>query len=638
MELPVGGHPADKYQNPKTMKTRVIILLAIFLSAFALLPDRVIKGTVTDGSHTPIAGVNVSIQGGGSGTVTDRAGRFAIRVPNLARALVFKKTGYKSLTMPVTSDSVLNVALTQTTPKTEELADQILDHPKQPGQAEKSLAFNRVAAAPTTFSGAVMQMQVPTESYKPINENGFLSVGQQPVTTFSVDVDRAAYSNVRRFLNSGQMPPEDAVRIEEMINYFDYNYPQPAGEHPLAITTETTDSPWNPGLKLVHIGLQAKTVSTENLPASNLVFLIDVSGSMSDPNKLPLLKQAFKLLVDQLRAEDKISLVAYAGSAGLVLPPTAGSKKKVIKDALDKLEAGGSTAGGEGIELAYELAKKHFLPKGNNRVILATDGDFNVGISNESELQKLIEEKRKAGIFLSVMGFGMGNYKDSHVETLADKGNGNYAYIDNIQEARKEFVQEFGGTLFTIAKDVKIQIEFNPGHVQAYRLIGYENRALRNDEFNDDQKDAGDMGSGHTVTAIYEIVPKGVQTSYIGTTEALKYQQNHVRATGDSDEMMTVKVRYKKPESEKSILFDLPVKAASLAFEKCSENLRFASAVAEFGLLLRGSEYKGKATYADVIQRARAAFGKDEEGYRSEFVQLVKTAQSLDGSQETARK
>jgi Ca-activated chloride channel family protein len=620
------------------MKTRVIILLAMFLSAFAFLPDRTIKGTVTDGTHNPVAGVNVSIQGSGPGTVTDHAGRFSIRVPNLARALVFKKAGYKPLIMPVTSDSVLNVILTQTIVKSEVLADEKLRDSEQPGRVRKSLAFNRVASAPATFSGTVMPMQVPSESYKPINENGFISVGQQPVTTFSVDVDRAAYSNVRRFLNNGQMPPEDAVRIEEMINYFDYNYPQPSGEHPVAITAETTDSPWNPGLKLVHIGLQAKTVSTENLPASNLVFLIDVSGSMNEANKLPLLKQAFKLLVDQLRAEDKISIVAYAGSAGLVLAPTSGSEKKTIKDALDKLEAGGSTAGGEGIELAYDLAKKHFLPKGNNRVILATDGDFNVGISNESELQKLIEDKRKAGIFLSVMGFGMGNYKDSQIETLADKGNGNYAYIDNIQEARKEFVQEFGGTLFTIAKDVKIQIEFNPSQVQAYRLIGYENRALRNDEFNDDKKDAGDMGSGHTVTAIYEIVPKGAQTSYIGAGDALKYQQNSASAASSSDEMMTVKVRYKKPDSEKSALFDFPVKSTSVAFEKCSENLRFASAVAEFGLLLRGSEYKGKATYGDVIQRARGAFGKDEEGYRSEFVQLVKAAQSLDGSQGTARK
>lgn len=609
------------------MKTRAIILLAIFLSAFALQPNRTIKGTVTNGANVPITGVNVSVQGSGEKTVTDASGHFSISIPNLARALVFSKPGYQSLTVPVSSKSVLQIILIQRA--------EMLDEVTVTGQTKmkKSLAFDRVADAPVTFSGALMQVPAPTESYKPINENGFLAVAQQPVTTFSVDVDRAAYSNVRRFLNNGQMPPEDAVRIEEMINYFDYDYPQPAGEHPLAITTETTASPWNPGLKLVHVGLQAKTIPTDNLPASNLVFLIDVSGSMSDANKLPLLKQAFKLLVDQLRAEDKISLVVYAGSAGVVLPPTSGSEKKVIKDALDKLEAGGSTAGGEGIELAYDLAKKRFLPKGNNRVILATDGDFNVGISNESELQKLIEEKRKAGIFLSIMGFGMGNYKDSHIETLADKGNGNYAYIDNIQEARKEFVQEFGGTLFTIAKDVKIQIEFNPQHVQAYRLIGYENRALRNDEFNDDKKDAGDMGSGHTVTAIYEIVPKGTQTPYLATTGALKYQQNSTNTASGSEEMMTVKVRYKKPDSDKSVLFDQPVKAASISFEKCSDNLRFASAVAEFGLLLRGSEFKGNATYADVIQHARAAFGKDEEGYRSEFVQLVKAAQSLDGSQ-----
>lgn len=618
------------------MKTKLIILLAMLFSAFAFLPERLIKGKVTDGANAPIAGVWVAIQGSAAGTVTDPGGHFTIRVPRLSRALVFSKNGYKSLTLPITSDSVMKVVLTQTSLKKEDVAVKELKDPALPGRVRRMFTFD-MAAAPSVHSEVVGVMPAATESYKPINENGFLAVGQQPVTTFSVDVDRAAYSNVRRFLNNGEMPPEDAVRIEEMINYFDYDYPQPRGEHPVAIVSETTDSPWNPGLKLVHIGLQAKTVSTENLPASNLVFLIDVSGSMNEANKLPLLKQAFKLLADQLRAEDKISIVAYAGSAGMVLAPTSGSEKKTIKDALDKLEAGGSTAGGEGIELAYNLAKKHFLPKGNNRVILATDGDFNVGISNESELQKLIEEKRKAGIFLSVMGFGMGNYKDSHVETLADKGNGNYAYIDNIQEARKVFVQEFGGTLFTIAKDVKIQIEFNPAHVQAYRLIGYENRALRNDEFNDDQKDAGDMGSGHTVTAIYEIVPSGVKSPYVATTDALKYQPGNAATGSNNNEMMTIKVRYKQPDSEKSKLFDLPVPATTVAFDQCSVNFRFASAVAEFGLLLRGSEYKGSASYADVIRRARAAFGNDEEGYRSEFVQLVKVAQSLNGSQEGTR-
>lgn len=615
------------------MKTSIAILLAILLTAFAWQPDRIITGKVTDGANIALSGVSVSVQGSGYKTVTDRSGGFSIKIPALARALVFAKNGYQRLTVPISSDSVLQVMMIQNA--------ELLDEAVVTGQTiqmKKSLSFERVASAAATFQGKPLHIAAPSESYKPINENGFLLVGQQPVTTFSVDVDRAAYSNIRRFLNNGQMPPEDAVRIEEMINYFDYNYPQPAGEHPIAIITETTDSPWNPDLKLVHVGLQAQTVSVKNLPPSNLVFLIDVSGSMNEANKLPLLKQAFKLLVDQLRAEDKISLVAYAGSAGLVLPPTSGNEKKTIKDALDKLEAGGSTAGGDGIELAYEIAKKNFLPKGNNRVIIATDGDFNVGISNESELQKLIEEKRKAGIFLSVMGFGMGNYKDSQVETLADKGNGNYAYIDNIQEARKEFVQEFGGTLFTIAKDVKIQIEFNPAHVQAYRLIGYENRALRNDEFSDDQKDAGDMGSGHTVTAIYEIVPRGIVTSFIGKIDPLKYQSNSQPAPGNSGEMLTVRVRYKRPDSEKSVLFDAPVKATSVEFDQCSENLRFASAVAEFGLLLRDSEYKGSATYSDVIKRARGAFGRDEEGYRSEFVQLVKAALSLDPSHELSRK
>jgi Ca-activated chloride channel homolog len=344
------------------------------------------------------------------------------------------------------------------------------------------------------------------------------------------------------------------------------------------------------------------------------------------------------LLVDQLRAEDKISIVVYAGAAGEILPPTSGSEKMKIKTALDALEAGGSTAGGDGIELAYKLAKDNFIKNGNNRVILATDGDFNVGISSEAGLQRLVEEKRKDGIFLSVMGFGMGNYKDSNTETLADRGNGNYAYIDNIQEARKEFVQEFGGTLFTVAKDVKLQIEFNPRHVQAYRLIGYENRSLKNEEFHDDKKDAGDMGSGHTVTALYEIVPAGSTSPYLAKTDAFKYQKHDASEVGKTDEMLTIKIRYKSPDSERSNLFDIAVSNASKPIAACSENMRFASAVAEFGLLLRNSEFKGSAAYDHVINRAKGAFGKDEEGYRSEFVRLVKTAASLDGTNQTASK
>ena len=370
--------------------------------------------------------------------------------------------------------------------------------------------------APEAISG--------NEEYKAEKEIGFKATDKDPQTTFSIDVDRAAYTNVRRFImQNGQLPPKDAVRIEEMINYFDYNYAQPKGKDPINIETEISDSPWNKGLKILHIGLQAKTIPTDNLPASNLVFLIDVSGSMSDPNKLPLVKTAFKLLTDQLREKDKVAIVVYAGAAGLVLPPTSGKEKNKIKDALDNLSAGGSTAGGAGIELAYKTAFENFVKDGNNRVILATDGDFNVGVSSNDDLEKLVENKRKSGIFLSVLGFGMGNYKDSKMEILSDKGNGNYAYIDNLLEAEKVFVKEFGGTLFTVAKDVKLQLEFNPKYVKAYRLIGYENRVLANEDFKNDAKDAGEMGSGHTVTAIYEIIPAGVESAFL--PDKLKYQQ-----------------------------------------------------------------------------------------------------------------
>lgn len=618
------------------MKFKIFLVLSLFLTAFALLPDRIITGTVRDASQNALAGVLVSAKGSQVTATTDQKGNFSIKVPVLTRWLVFKSFGYLEKQVSVGSDSVLLVTLKSDAHILEEVA--VLGQTPAVKKTDFSFAKTAGAQMPNSVMSSALGYARDAESYKMINENGFQVAAQTPVTTFSVDVDRASYSNVRRFLNMGQMPPVDAVRIEEMINYFEYEYPQPTGSHPISLMTEMTDSPWNPGLKLVHIGLQAKTVPVQNLPASNLVFLIDVSGSMMDQNKLPLLKEAFKLLVDQLRTQDKIAIVAYAGAAGMILPPTSGGEKMKIKEALDNLEAGGSTAGGEGIELAYKLARENFLEKGNNRVILATDGDFNVGVSSEADLQRLIEQKRKEGVFLSIMGFGMGNYKDSHIETLADKGNGNYAYIDNIQEARKEFVQEFGGTLFTVAKDVKIQIEFNPVHVQGYRLIGYENRALKNEEFHDDKKDAGDMGSGHSVTAIYEIIPTGTKSAYLPQADPLKYQQNNSSVAGKTQEMLTIKVRYKAPESEKSVLFDLAVNKALKPWNDCSENLRFASSVAEFGLVLRNSEYKGTATYEDVISRAKAAFGKDEEGYRSEMVRLVKLAKSIDGSQQTARK
>ncbi len=608
------------------MKAKLLVCLVLLLSSFDTANFRTITGTVTDTHAQPLPGVLVTIKGTSTGTTTDAHGKYALVIPKSGRFLRFSYVGFKNTEVKISSDSIVNVRMH---------ADfHALSETVVVGFGQKASRVENMYLSAQPSMPYINGTTGNTENYNPINENGFQTASSTPVTTFSIDVDRAAYSNVRRFLNSGQMPPVDAVRIEEMINYFDYDYPQPKGTDPFSVTTEISESPWNAGLKLVHIGLQARKIPTDNLPASNLVFLIDVSGSMSDQNKLPLLKQAFKLLVDQIRPQDKISIVVYAGAAGVVLSPTSGNNKTKIKEALDALQSGGSTAGGEGINLAYKLAQDNFMPKGNNRIILATDGDFNVGASSEGELQRLVEEKRKGGIFLSILGFGMSNYKDSHIETLADKGNGNYAYIDNIQEAQKVFIHEFGGTLFTLAKDVKLQIEFNPVHVQAYRLIGYENRAMKNEEFHDDKKDAGDMGSGHSVTAIYEIVPPGVTSPYLQKTDALKYQKTD--ALVDSQELLTLKVRFKKPDSEKSVLLDFPVKNVSQPWASTSDNFRFAASVAEFGLLLRQSEYKGNAQYNEAIKRAKTAFGRDEEGYRSEFVRLVKLTQALDSMNDTA--
>ncbi|HQU56984.1 MAG TPA: VWA domain-containing protein, partial [Chitinophagaceae bacterium] len=400
------------------------------------------------------------------------------------------------------------------------------------------------------------------EGYDKITENPFKKVNDYPLSTFSIDVDAASYSNVRRFLNQGQLPPAGAVRIEEMINYFKYDYKQPKNGQPFSIHTEMANAPWNPNNKLVLIGLQGKKIPTDNLPASNLVFLIDVSGSMRSSNKLPLVKASLKMLVEQLREQDKISLVVYAGAAGLVLPPTSGAEKTKIKDAIDKLRAGGSTAGGAGIKLAYKTAEENFMKNGNNRVILCTDGDFNVGESSDDAMERLIEDERKSGVFLTVLGYGMGNYQDAKMQKLADKGNGNHAYIDGISEAKKVLVNEFGGTLFTIAKDVKLQIEFNPAKVQGYRLIGYENRMLAKEDFNDDKKDAGELGSGHTVTAIYEVIPVGVESDFLKDVDPLKYQKEKTKLspTAHNGEILTVKFRYKEPDGEVSKLIVQPVK------------------------------------------------------------------------------
>ena len=480
-----------------------------------------------------------------------------------------------------------------------------------PGEARKKRGFN-------------------TEDYNHIVENRFLAATQNPLSTFSIDVDEAAYSNIRRFINQGSIPPAGAVRIEEMINYFDYRYPQPQKEDPFSVNTEISECPWSPQHRLVHIGLQGKEIPMQNLPNANLVFLIDVSGSMQDENKLPLVRASLNLLIDKMRPDDKVAIVVYAGNAGLVLPPTSGTHKEAIKKAIDKLEAGGSTAGGEGIKLAYKVATENFIKGGNNRIILATDGDFNVGASSDDDLVRLVEKERQSGIYLSVLGYGMGNYKDNKMQQLADKGNGNHSYIDNINEARKVLVNEFASTLFTIAKDVKLQVEFNPAKVQAYRLIGYENRVMAAEDFNDDKKDAGELGSGHTVTALYEIIPVGVKNDFIGNVDSLKYQSAKTTSTtAGGNEIMTIKLRYKKPDEEVSKLIVHPVTDNHLEMAGTSNNFRFSAAVAAFGMLLRNSEYKQNASFEQVISLAKNAKGDDVNGYRSEFINLVKSAGSL---------
>ena len=471
-------------------------------------------------------------------------------------------------------------------------------------------------------------MDYNTEEYNRIYDNEFKDSKKDPLSTFSIDVDKASYSNVRRFITQNQLPQPDAVRIEEMINYFSYNYPKPVNNQPFSITTEYADCPWNKNHQLIHIGLQGKQIELDNLPANNLVFLLDVSGSMNSEDKLPLLKSGLRLLVEQMRPQDKVAIVVYAGAAGVVLPSTSGDHKDRIYDALEKLEAGGSTAGGEGILLAYKTAKENFLSKGNNRIILATDGDFNVGVSSDGELTRLIEEKREEGVFLSVLGFGTGNYKDSKMEQLADKGNGNYAYIDNILEAKKVLVKEMGGTLLTIAKDVKLQIEFNPAKVKAYRLVGYENRLLNNEDFNDDKKDAGELGSGHTVTAIYEIIPAG-SDELVASIDNLKYQEVAKHSSSESNEVMTIKFRYKEPKESTSQLISHIVLDKKTPFSAASENCKFSCAVAEFGLLLRDSKFKGNSDFKTVITMAKESKGKDEEGYRAEFIRLVEMAELL---------
>ena len=500
-----------------------------------------------------------------------------------------------------------------------------------PGRTPRSRSEANYMALPDSRPVDIAGPAFNREGYDRITDNPFLSVSENPLSTFSIDVDTASYSNLRRFLDSGTLPPRDAVRIEEMINYFSYDYPDPESEQPFSFHTEVAQAPWRPEHRLLKIGLKGREVAWEQRPSSNLVFLLDVSGSMAPANKLPLLKSALRLLLERLGENDRVALVVYAGASGLVLPSTSADHKQPILAALDRLEAGGSTHGSSGIQLAYETAVAHFIPGGINRVILATDGDFNVGLTDQGSLTRLIQEKAQSGVFLSVLGFGMGNYQDSTLEKLADQGNGNYAYIDTMQEARKVLVEEIHSTLLTLAQDVKIQIEFNPLEVEAYRLVGYENRLLAPEDFNDDSKDAGEIGAGHTVTALYEIVPAG-RPAPVGSVDALRYQRRtETTEQATTGEMLTLKLRYKNPQATRSELLESVVRDSGREYARASEDFKFAAAVAAFGMLLRESPHQGTTTLESVLELAQEGRGPDAHGYRSEFLELVRKARDLIG-------
>jgi Ca-activated chloride channel family protein len=616
----------------------IFIPMMILVLSYSMAHMVMISGTVSSAeTGLPVQGVTVSIKSSPSKIMTDSKGVYAISA-NPEDILMFSKLGYMSQEVKVGNRHSINIQLMTQVIRPIELVEDEYDviAPGYPPKQEQHAPYKPVRDRKQTMGNPVSSNYYApqegqnwnTENYSAINENIFHSPQNDPLSTFSIDVDAASYSNVRRFLNNGQQPPIDAVRIEEMINYFTYDYEEPNQDQPFSINTEVGEAPWNSEHKLVHIGLQGRHVSLENLPPSNIVFLLDVSGSMNAANKLPLLKSAFKMLINQMREEDKVSIVVYAGAAGVVLEPTSGANKKQILEALNSLQAGGSTAGGAGIQLAYKLARENFVSEGNNRVVLATDGDFNIGASSDAEMQRLIEKERESGVFLTVLGFGMGNYKDSKMEVLADKGNGNYAYIDNLLEAKKVLVNEFGGTMFTIAKDVKIQVEFNPALVQEYRLIGYENRILQKEDFNNDKKDAGELGAGHTVTALYEIIPTSVNGS--PKVDPLKYQTNKSASKGGyKGELLTVKLRYKKPDGQKSVLLSDVVKDNNRQLDNTSDNFRWSASVAEFGMLLRDSEFKGNSSYKQVIALAKEAQGKDKEGYRAEFIRMINAGEIL---------
>ncbi|MDO5608326.1 MAG: von Willebrand factor type A domain-containing protein [Capnocytophaga sp.] len=595
---------------------------ALLLSATVSGQVMEVSGIVTDVQGVALPAANIIEKGNSSNsTSTDYDGKFSIKIEK-GKILIFSYIGMLTKEVKVTHNQ-LNVQLEEDS----RILEEVVVTGYGATQKKVSAMVGNVSNNQMFTGKRNPKWLRSTEEYTSFQENRFMKATKNPLSTFSLDVDAASYANIRRMINNGEKPTKDAVRVEEMINYFSYDYPQPKGGHPVNIVTETAVCPWNDKHQIVRIGVKAKEIPSEKLPPSNFVFLIDSSGSMY--NVFPLVKSSMKLLVNNLRASDKVSIVVYAGSAGEVLPPTSGADKQKIIEALDKLEAGGSTAGGEGIRLAYKTAEKNFLPEGNNRVILCTDGDFNVGISSTSELENLIEEKRKSGVFLSVLGYGMGNYKDNKLQTLAQKGNGNHAYIDNLQEANKVLVNEFGSTMYAVAKDVKLQVEFNPSAVNAYRLIGYETRLLNDEDFNDDTKDAAELGAGHTVTALYEIVPVGVAIP--ASTDPLKYQpekNEKPKKYAHTDEMLTVKLRYKPIGSNKSKKIEIPVKTAS-ANAKPSADFQFAMAVAMYGQLLRQSDFAGNGTFAKTVELAKKGMDNDPNGYRREFVRIVEATEQL---------
>ena len=627
--------------------------IAMLLSLLSFSQQKKITGIVTY-NLGPLPGANVSVKGTRINATTDFDGKYAISA-KVGDILVFSFVEFNTEQRVVSTANVINVVMKMNSNQLNEVivgSYGIKKNKKTATSSYQTVTSKNLQVLQGKVSGiSISKNSAPAsvrdydeekddsnkfdtklgyisnektdEEYNSLIENPFESPTNAPLSTFSIDVDNASYTNIRRFINNGQKVPKDAVRVEEMMNFFKYSYPQPTDSNPFSISTEYSECPWNTNHQLLKIGLQGKDIEPKNLPLSNLVFLIDVSGSMSDNNKLPLLIQSFKVLVGQLRDNDKVSIVVYAGAAGLVLPPTFGKEKNKIIDALEKLQSGGSTAGGAGIELAYKTAQENFIKDGNNRVILATDGDFNVGISSNSSLESLVEEKRKTGVFLTCLGFGMGNYKDTKMEILADKGNGNYAYIDNIQEANRFLGKEFKGSIFTIAKDVKIQIEFNPSKVLAYRLIGYENRKLRPEDFKNDAIDAGELGSNHTVTALYEVIPANAKSDYFLETDALKYTKTTTSPTNFSNELATIKFRYKKPAGEQSIEMINVIQNISRPETSTSSDFKFSAAVAWFGLKLRDSKLLQNKSEEAILALANEGIANDKDGYKAEFVRLV---------------